>query len=168
MPLEIITLPPSEWRAYKALRLEALQEAPYAFVATYAENLTRPDSHWQSRLEEAAAGRSVLLFARAGDRLVGLVGAYPLEDDPQTAIVISVYVAPLFRRQGAALQLMEATLNELKLLGFRRAVLMVNAAPPAAYNLYRRLGFHVTGEVSGQAGDGNIHHGYRMEKRLVN
>ena len=87
----VIHLSPEEWRAYKELRLEALQTEPQAFGASYADSLRKPDSYWQMRLREAAVEQgSWLLFAREQSRLIGMIGAW-VNDDPQTANIISVY-----------------------------------------------------------------------------
>ena len=76
---DIVQLTADDWQAYKAIRLEALRNAPQAFGSTYADNMKHPDSFWRGRLEEAAAGeRSWLLFARHEDQLVGLIGAFSL------------------------------------------------------------------------------------------
>ena len=166
-PVEIVHLPVSQWAAYRALRLAALQQEPAAFSAIYQDNLTRPDSFWQDRLAEAAAGGSWLLFASCQGQLVGMIGAYPDRADPGAAVIISVYVAREFRGRGIGNLLMSAILAELKESGYRKAVLSVNAAGTPAVNLYLRCGFAITAQESGPMGDGQVHTGYRMEKDLT-
>lgn len=164
--VEIVSLPVSEWGKYRSLRLAALREEPAAFSATYQDNLARPDSFWQDRLFEAAAGGNWLLFARCQDRLVGMIGAYPDRADPGVAVIISVYVAREFRGREIGKRLMNTILAELKAGGFRKAVLSVNAGGTPAVSLYLKSGFTITGKESGRMGDGQVYTAFRMEKKL--
>ena len=166
-PIEIIQLTPDDWQAYRALRLEALQTEPQAFGSTYASSVQQPEAFWRGRLEESAAGeKSWLLFARRGDPLVGMIGAYA-SDDPALVDVISMYVQPAHRGQGISKQLMSAILNILQQRGqFERARLEVNTEQTAAQKLYTSFGFQVVASEYTMAGDGNYHDVHIMEKRL--
>ncbi len=165
-PVEIVHIPVSEWAAYRELRLSALREEPAAYSSTFKNNLAQPDCFWQDRLTEAASGHSYLLFARCQDRLVGMIGAIPDGSEPDTAVIISVFVVWDFRGRGIGKLLMDAILKDLKVGGFRKAILSVNAGGVPAVNLYRKSGFAITGQEMGQMGDGQMHTGYRMEKNL--
>ena len=164
--VQIVRIPVSEWAAYRELRLSALREEPAAFSSTFEDSLARPESFWQDRLTEAAAGHSCLLFARCQDRLVGMIGAIPDGSEPYTAVIISVFVARDFRGRGIGTLLMDTILKELKVDGFRKAILSVNAGGISAVNLYLKSGFTITGQETGQMGNGQIHTCYRMEKNL--
>ena len=163
---EIVRLSPDEWPLYKQIRLEALKLEQQAFGSRYADNLQHPDSFWRGRLEQAQAGANLLLFARQGNRLVGIIGTYA-DEEPGMVNVISVYVAQEARGQGVGAALMEAILAEVREQGtFRKARLMVNADQAAAFNLYRRFGFEVVGQETNVLGDGLSHREYVMEKEL--
>jgi ribosomal protein S18 acetylase RimI-like enzyme len=166
-PIELVQLTPDDWQAYRALRLEALQTEPQAFGSTYASNIQHPESFWRGRLEEAAAGeKSWLLFARRGDQLVGMIGAYA-SDGPAVVNVISMYVQPAHRGQGISKQLMNALMRALHQHGqFERARLEVNTEQAAAQKLYTSFGFQVVASEYTMAGDGNYHDVHIMEKRL--
>lgn len=165
--IEIIQLTPDNWQAYRALRLEALQTEPQAFGSTYASNLQHPESFWRGRLEEAAVGeKGWLLFARRGDQLVGMIGAYA-SDDPAVVDVISMYVQPAHRGQGISKLLMSAILHTLSQYPqFERARLTVNPQQTAALKLYESFGFVTVGTERARMGDGNEYDERIMEKRL--
>ena len=83
--IEIVKLTVNDWQEYKKIRLDALQNAPQAFGSSYADNREKPDSYWQSRLEDAANGNgSWLLFAKENQQLVGIIGAFIEENEPDT------------------------------------------------------------------------------------
>lgn len=163
---EIVRLSPDEWALYKQIRLEALKLEQQAFGSRYEDNIKYPEAFWRGRLEDAQAGENLLLFARQGDRLVGLIGTYA-DEEKGVVNVISVYVAAEARGQGIGAALMEAILAEVRKQGtFRKARLMVNADQAAAFDLYRRFGFEVVGEETNVLGDGLSHLEYVMEKDL--
>ena len=166
--IEIVQLEPDTWHDYKALRLEALHTEPQAFGSKYADNVQHPDSFWRRRLEEAAVGQiSWLLFAKSGDRLVGMIGAYVADDSPAVAEIISTYVKPDFRRQGIARALMAALLSAIRKHGtVRIARLIVNVDQKFALQLYQHFEFEIIETVNNRMGDGQFYDGYLMEKSL--
>jgi ribosomal protein S18 acetylase RimI-like enzyme len=166
-PIEIIQLTPDDWQAYRAIRLEALQTEPQAFGSAYATNLNHPESFWRGRLAEAAAGqRGWLLFARAQDRLVGMIGAY-ITDDPAVVEIISTYVTPEFRGQGIGRALMDAILHAVSAHStFQTARLGVNVDQTAALRLYESFGFQIIGTEQVLMGDGQAHDQCIMAKSL--
>jgi ribosomal protein S18 acetylase RimI-like enzyme len=165
-PVEIVVLQPEDWAAYRALRLEALQNAPDAFSSVYADQALLPDSFWQNRLSEAARQQgSWLLFARAAGALVGMVGAFA-EEGGQSAFVVSVYVKPQARGTGVSRMLMTAILDALKQYGCTTAKLGVNGKRANALRLYQSFGFQITHTEKNQMGDGQYYDETFMEKRL--
>lgn len=167
MDLEILDLPPEQWRPYRELRLESLRTDPQAFGASYQENAERPDAWWRHRLEEAAEGRrSWLLFARAEGRLAGMIGAYAREGE-DSAELISMFVTPALRGQGVAKALVATLLQRLREAGpFRQVTLAVNAEQHAACALYQACGFVPSGEQQVPMGDGCIHRELLMTRVL--
>ncbi len=166
--MDIITLPPKEWQAYKALRLRALLEEPQAFSSLYADALTIPEETWMTRLQEASeAKRNWLLFARENGRLVGMVGAYMEPGAGDVATVVSVYVPQEERGRGIGARLTESILDALSAKPFlRRAKLMVNPHQTPALGLYRKFGFRQTGTHAVRMGDGNLVDELTMERSL--
>ncbi len=175
--MQIVTLDPENWQLFRQIRLEALRTDPQAFSSRLAETEQRPDSHWQTRLAQAQEGKnSWLLFAREGDRIVGIIGAFreqgetPATGSPTLAGVVeiySVFVRPEARGKGVGTALMAAVLDAAgRAEGARRARLTVNAAQSAAVALYRRFGFQVVEEREGILGDGKTCQELVMEKEL--
>src|SRR5688500_5727995 len=79
--LTITRLDPSDWQAFKLIRLEALATDPQAFLASYDESRAWSGPVWREQLEAADGGSgSWLLFARRGHALAGMVGAHLVEE----------------------------------------------------------------------------------------
>lgn len=165
MTVEIDTLPPQEWQAYKDLRLEALKTEPQAFGTTYQESLRHPDAYWKARLKDAAdSNQSWLLFATINGVLAGMIGAFA---ENKIAEVISVYVAEAVRGQGVSKRLLSALLTELAASGsVETARLTVNKDQLPALALYRRFGFEIVREEECLMGDGKLYAQYVMERPL--
>lgn len=169
LPVEIVRLPVEQWPAYRELRLEALHESPQAFGSNYQDQQGRPDSFWQGRLVEAAKGeQNWLLFARAGNRLLGMIGAVREEQDGPLAVatIISVYVLPEARGRGVSHRLMQAILDTLKEAGIQKALLGVVAEQAAALHLYQHFGFTTYHSELHLMGDGVQRTELLMEKLI--
>ena len=166
--IEIVSLPVEEWEAYRALRLRGLKEDPQAFGMSYEESVTFPPDRWQSRLREAGkTRRNWLYFAKEGDQLEGMVGAYVNEDDPPyRARIVAMYVIPEQRGRGIAAMLMRAILDALTAEGFQKATLQVNQMQKAAIKMYQRCGFRIVSEARFTTGAGEIADDYWMEREL--
>lgn len=170
--IDIVQLPVEAWRDYRQIRLEALHDAPQAFGSIYQEQLVKPDDYWQSRLEDAAKGEnSWLLFARSGDQLIGIIGAFRANSEAEPArgpeaTIVSVYVTPAARGRGVSSLLMQGILDVLKEHGFHRVQLGVNIEQAAALGLYQRFGFTIFETEDHLMGDGAIHTEALMAKTL--
>jgi ribosomal protein S18 acetylase RimI-like enzyme len=165
LPIQIIELSARKWQEYRQLRLDALKESPQAFSSRYEEQVNRPDEFWKSRLEEAAkGGSSWLLFARSGEKLVGMVGAARDPVNGLEAEIISMYVLPEARGRGVAGLLMHAILMVLKESGICKACLTVNLDQAPAVHVYKKFGFDITQVDTVVMGDGAAYNEAVMEK----
>ncbi|MBN8507201.1 MAG: GNAT family N-acetyltransferase [Burkholderiales bacterium] len=81
--------------------------------------------------------------AWSGDRLAALVAAYCNEPERRTAFITSVSVLPSFQVCGLASRLLQASVAHVRLAGFERIELEMDARNSAALALYRRHGFAV-------------------------
>jgi len=149
MDHEVRRIRASEWRQYRDLRLEALQDSPLAFVEQYHESLAQPDQFWQGRVERAAAGSASSMFVavRAG-RFVAKAGCFVESDVTEyvSAHIVGVYVTPQFRGQGIADALMTAVIRwACEEPHADRIRLFVTQTNDRASAFYRRIGFVPTG-----------------------
>lgn len=139
-PIETRRLTPDDWRGFRDIRLTALRDAPYAFGSTYATSSQYTETVWRSRLLAAA-----YFVAVQGERSVGLIGGLPLEANPGTALLISMWVAPELRGQGVGSALVERVIAWAHEQGFARLELEVTPGNDEAERLYTRCGFIRTG-----------------------
>lgn len=135
-------LAPDEWERFRDIRLAALLDAPTAFGSTYAQSVVYTEHIWRSRLTTAA-----MFAAEENDRLIGIAGGLPGQNDDGTAIVISMWVDPAARSRGIGEQLVQRVIEWARVGGFRRLTLWVTVGNDSAERLYTRCGFVPTGEI---------------------
>jgi GNAT superfamily N-acetyltransferase len=95
----------AEWREFRALRFEALQDSPTAFGWTYEASVALPDEEWRGLVEKCAKSEDQAMFVavdESGD-LVGLTGVFLKDADPKAAFLFSVYVSPEHRGASRAI-----------------------------------------------------------------
>lgn len=167
--IQIITqLPVERWREYRALRLRALQTDPHAFGQSLGEAVTYPEERWRQRLIDADQGKSWMVFAERGGKLIGMAGAYqwPGDREANRAMVIAVFVDPEARGQQIGARLIQAVLDQLLVAGVESAILAVNPEQTAAVRLYERMGFVTTGTEVNILGNGHECEELVMERPL--
>jgi ribosomal protein S18 acetylase RimI-like enzyme len=136
----------SDWEAFKAVRLEALEAEPEAFGADLEAYRNYPPEVWKDR---AAGGpHAFVMGAFDGDQLVGIAG-FVQETAPKTrhkGFIWGVYVSPSFRGAGLGRQILERLLQEARTMdGLEQITLTVVSGREAAARLYRSLGFRAFG-----------------------
>jgi GNAT superfamily N-acetyltransferase len=136
-------LEPREVERLRGVRLRALYDAPEAFASTYEEALTRPREVWERQLADFAT----FVAVEAG-RDVGLARGVPFDERDDTALLVSVWVAPEARGHGAGDALVAAVVDWARRSGYRFLALDVGDENPYAIALYARQGFLPNGEVS--------------------
>ncbi|MEY9871139.1 ribosomal protein S18 acetylase RimI-like enzyme [Streptacidiphilus sp. MAP12-33] len=138
-----------EWREFRALRLEALKDAPTAFSRSYGETELLADTAWQAQATEAATSASTALFVAVGPAgsWIGMAGAAPIPDVPDHAHVYSVYVTPARRGpNGPAAALVRAAVAFAEShIEVGHLTLGVHESNVRARSFYARLGFEPTG-----------------------
>lgn len=131
-----------EWRAYRALRLHALLDAPDAFGSTLAREEAFADEEWTGRLTRAAESPMELpLIAEDGVRPIGLAWARIDDEDREVAALYQVWVDPAYRRLGVGRLMIDTALDWARSAGARQILLSVALGPGSAFDFYRRLGF---------------------------
>jgi GNAT superfamily N-acetyltransferase len=134
--LTLSRLTPASWREYRAIRLAALAEAPYAFGSTVAEERRLRAATWRARLAQRAQ-----FVVRHGGAVVGTVGGL-VEDGAE---LVSLWVHPSWRGRGVGDLLVQAVLEWAREQGHREVRLWVSADNAPAEHLYARHGFVRTG-----------------------
>jgi ribosomal protein S18 acetylase RimI-like enzyme len=128
---------PDEWRLFRDLRLRALEDAPSAFGSSHAREAGFGEDVWRERTTRMAC-------AEIGTTPAGIVGAgLP---DAQGVEVVSMWVAPEFRRRGVGAALLAWVLDVARADGRRWVGLYYADGNDDARRLYEHHGFVVTGE----------------------
>ncbi len=131
--------------AYRALRLEALADAPEAFGAAYEEEAALSLHDFRLRIP-AAQARSAIFIALDGARPVGMAGLDVSERvrTRHSAWMWGVYVAREMRGRGLGRALAETVIARARahVVVLRAGVSSVNAT---ARDLYLALGFEPYG-----------------------
>jgi ribosomal protein S18 acetylase RimI-like enzyme len=126
------------WAEWRAMRLAALRDAPYAFGAKLAD--WRGDRDSEHRWRQRLAGSSFNVVAELEGGAAGMASGVPTGQD-DTVGLISMWVAPFARGRGVGDALVDAVLHWAEGRGAARVVLRVAADNDRAAALYRRHGF---------------------------
>lgn len=137
---------PADWRAYRDLRLRALEDSPDAFLSTHALEAQRADADWEARLRTDAESNLPLVAALDGAN-VGLAWGRRDASSRDVAHVFQMWVEPTARGLHIGELLLGAIIAWARALGIRRLVLGVNPSGTAAVRLYARVGFVATGDA---------------------
>lgn len=149
-----------EWGLYREIRLHALADAPEAFSTTVADAEGWTEAEWRAHV----GGRTT--FVAEGDRrVVALVSGIGVEDRPDAAELISMWVQPEWRGRGVGGQLVEAVADWAAGIGCRRLRLWVADGNDRAERLYLRHGFSRTGKRQRLSTNGRTE--FAMERRLA-
>jgi ribosomal protein S18 acetylase RimI-like enzyme len=147
--ISIRSIADDDWAQWRAIRLSALAEAPYAFSSTLADWTGAPDSEqrWRDRLTAVPFN----LLAFADTQPIGMASATDLSDGEVE--LISMWVAPAARGIGAGDALVAGIADWATRQGALRLVLHVRPDNLRAVALYSRNGFTGT-DMSARSGDG--------------
>ncbi len=132
---------------FKAVRLRALQDAPYAFGSTYANESQFTHSEWLARVERMNGQRGVGFLAMDDEIPCGIVGSFLDQEDPTRAHLISMWTAPTHRKHGIGRRLVEAVVDWAYRRNAKKLVLMVSNNNESAIRFYEQLGFARTGRT---------------------
>jgi len=133
---------PGDWRAWRALRLRALADAPDAFSETLTSAREQPDAAWMA-LVALDPTRGAWLAERDGVA-VGMA-VLKLEPDGLRSSLYAMWVAPDARRGGVARALVGTARAWALEHGACELTLQVTATSAPANELYRTTGFVDTG-----------------------
>lgn len=141
--IRIVRLAPGDEERLRAIRLRALADAPEAFGTTLEEAIAKPLGDWQRQLKQLA---TFIVTLDSVD--IGIARGARHDNQSDAACLISMWVAPEFRRQGVAAALIDSVVAWAKTEKFRRLVLDVTENNVPAMSLYRKKGFVTNGVIS--------------------
>lgn len=141
---------------FKTVRLCALEDAPHAFSATYAEESQFADADWRQRAERMNGQRGAGFLAMDGDQACGMVGSLLDSSDGTRAQLVSMWTAPAHRHRGIGRLLVNEVLRWAHLRGVHTLLLMVTSNNEPAMRFYERLGFTRTGRTEPYPNDPGV------------
>ena len=141
--MRVDVLAPEDWRRWRDLRLEALQDTPIGYGELYADAVQLPDEEWQTR----ALRPGVKAIAYDGEDPVGMAGGFVGEDG--SPVLFGVYVRPSARGAGVLRALVDAVAAWAAPVPL---TLEVHVDNPRALRAYEKLGFALTGDRRAGAG----------------
>jgi GNAT superfamily N-acetyltransferase len=130
-----------DWKAWRDLRLRALQDTPTAFGSTYDREATFTEDDWKDRLRNP---ESASLLAFVDDVAVGMGGGF--RDLPGWLHVVAMWTDPSWRGHGVGRTVLEHLKDWSAGQGLR-VHLDVETTNLGARRLYERAGFVATGET---------------------
>ncbi len=129
-----------EWRAYRALRLTALADAPDAFCTTEAQARARSEADWIEQLTRGADSPDERpMVAMQGDAQVGM--GWCLVAPDRTAELFQMWVEPGARRAGVGRAIVDDAVHFARERRAACLVLGVACDNDAARRLYESAGF---------------------------
>ncbi|SET04033.1 Ribosomal protein S18 acetylase RimI [Salinibacillus kushneri] len=129
--------------SYWNLRLEALKEAPDAFLTSYDEALQRVNPVEQVA-QQLSSEESITFGAFSEDSLVGVTTLKftDKEKERHKAFLLAMYVTPQYQNHGIAKQLIFKAIQTARRHGeIEQIHLSVVSINPAAIHLYESIGF---------------------------
>jgi RimJ/RimL family protein N-acetyltransferase len=132
----------------RALRLASLAADAVAFGSTYARDAARPAQWWQrwAAQSEDGSGQRTFVLVDEHDRWLGLALVRREQQQPGTAVVLAMWVAPGVRGRGGAYALCDACAIWAKAQGLHELRLEVVVENATARRAYQAAGFEVRGE----------------------
>jgi GNAT superfamily N-acetyltransferase len=153
----------TEGSALRDIRLRALRDAPDAFAVSLADTMAQTDEERALWAGTSAEGHSRISYIATDPGLwVGIAGGMFDAAEQPIAQLISMWVDPLYRRQGIGQQLVEHVADWARLRGACRLELWVTVGNSPASALYDRCGFTVTSQCKPHPAN-PIH----MEQKMV-
>jgi ribosomal protein S18 acetylase RimI-like enzyme len=134
---DIKLLVPDEWPLLRDIRLAALGDSPHAFLSSHQVESAFDELRWRAEFERGEWTVSI-----HGDQPTGIVGCTREPGKPAYECYLEyIWVAPEWRNQGVAHNMLTVVLGRLRESGVRTAYLWVLDGNDAAVRLYKRVGF---------------------------
>ena len=106
---------------------------------------------YKMAMEEAKAGRRLILVAEVDGRIIGqIIVQLNRADAAGTGYLYAFRVRPEWRNRGIGTRLIQVAEASLVRMGFRRALIAVARDNPGARRLYERMGYVLFAEDAGE------------------
>jgi ribosomal protein S18 acetylase RimI-like enzyme len=128
----------ADWERLRDVRLRALAVDSHAFLVSLEVARELPEEHWRDR---ATPTETQVTFVEERDGVFTAVVASFVSNDPATAYLVGIWVAPEARRTGVAVRLVEHVLDWAREHRRTRVVLSVKRGNEPAARLYAKCGF---------------------------
>jgi GNAT superfamily N-acetyltransferase len=126
----------------RAIRLNALADAPSAFGSSLEEEQALPSEHWTRYAQEAATSETMAIFvAEEDEHWFGLVRGFVHKDYSEIVRLVSLWVDPSRWRLGVGAMLVETVIDWARGRGAKCVQLWVTETNQAARSLYTRKRF---------------------------
>jgi ribosomal protein S18 acetylase RimI-like enzyme len=164
--ISIVPITGQNFLVFKAVRLQALQDSPFAFGSTYARESEFTDEEWLRRADNWNGVRGAGFLALAVNAPCGIVGSFLDERDGTQARLVSMWTAPTHRMLGVGALLVRTAEDWARGAGANTMSLMVTSNNQAAQLFYERLGFTYTGVREPWPNDPSFFE-HEMSRRLL-
>ena len=145
--ITITPIIPSNVSLFKAVRLRALQDTPYAFGSTYQQESQLTNSEWLKRVKRMNGQTGIGFLAMDGETGCGIACSFLDQNDPTRAHLVSMWTSPAHRRGGVGRLLVDEVVKWAQRRNARMLLLMVTSVNQPAMRFYERLGFSTTGRT---------------------
>lgn len=144
----IYTLEQSDWREYKAIRLQSLIDSPDSFGSTYEREIAFTEEQWKSRLRSKRDNINSILWVAASEKeLIGLLSMVINLSNPGHASLYQMWVGPEYRKIGVGTALLNRAMKEAINLSVDSIYLSVTTTNTDAISIYSKKGFAETGRT---------------------
>jgi RimJ/RimL family protein N-acetyltransferase len=110
---------PLDWKAFKAMRLEAAKNEPNVFVRPYEEEAKTTDKEWQDRLKDI---HRLYLGLFDHDEMIGLSGIAFHSHDPSVGVMVASYIRIPHRGKGLSNLFYQARIDWALRKGLRKLI----------------------------------------------
>jgi GNAT superfamily N-acetyltransferase len=155
--MEVVRVAAGDAARLKKVRLAALRDAPSAFGSTHESEASRPEAAWVQRAVAGSNGSDrATFFAQLDKEVIGLVGGHREEPPSPIVELVSMWVAPRARGQGAGSLLVDAVTTWAIETNATCISLWVTRGNTPAERLYESKGFVATGELQPLPSDSSL------------
>lgn len=172
-----------DWQIYKEIRLECIQNTPWAFGARYADEVLKDDIYWQDTINNP---RRMIFGIFDNDKIIAIAGlSLPdtlskyatnqkisssqitvnnAEIEPEKWFIVSVYCTPQYRGQGYVEKILNYLITHHQQNYSGSLYLSVEVNNIRAIKLYQKLGFVIVEKLPPRImGDCLLHEEYLMQ-----